>query len=128
MYPFRHFDLPAGVPPGLVDHQKYALLLARSHLFGELIERHGEQLHIDRGQDQSQYTSPLSAARNRRGVGPLLAPLEESNGPLSLPEPKNPSHHRLRAQASLVLGPKSSTSSASGWASLSFSSLTERLF
>jgi hypothetical protein len=61
MYPFRNFDLPTSVPPGLVNHQKYMLLLARSHLFGELTERHREQLDIVTVAKISQKTSPLSA-------------------------------------------------------------------
>jgi hypothetical protein len=46
MYPFGDLDFFAGVPPSLIHHQKYALVLAGSYLFSELIERHREKLGV----------------------------------------------------------------------------------
>src|SRR5215210_313251 len=77
MYTFRNFDLLTSVPPSLIHHQKYALLLAHSHLFGELIERHREQLYIDRGQDQPVHLSALGL-HEAVEVGPLVSSLEAS--------------------------------------------------
>ena len=37
MYPSRDLNFFAGVPAGPIYHQKDALLLSDSHLFGELI-------------------------------------------------------------------------------------------
>jgi hypothetical protein len=91
VYPFRDLDLPCRVPPSLIHHQKYAFVLARSHLPGKLIERHGEQLHVDRGQDQPVHLSALGSHKTVE-VGPLVASLEAGNRPLSHRCPYSPYH------------------------------------
>src|SRR5829696_9452637 len=104
MYPFGDLDLFAGVPPSLIHHQKYALVLARSHHACELIESHREQLHVDRGQDQPVHLSALGPDEAIE-IGPFVASLEASNGSLSHRRP-HPPYHRLETQATLILGPE----------------------
>jgi hypothetical protein len=48
--------------------------------FGELAQRHGEQLGVDRGQDQPIHL-PAFGAHESIEVGPLVAPLEPSDRP-----------------------------------------------
>jgi hypothetical protein len=91
MYPFWDLDLFAGVPPSLIHYQEYMLPLAGSHLFSELTERHREQLHIDRGQDQPVELSALRPHLTVE-IGPLVASLEASNGPLAHRCPYSPNH------------------------------------
>src|SRR5215208_1509129 len=104
MYLFRDLNLFASVPAALINHQKYMLVLARSHLFSELIEIHREQLHIDRGQDQPV---DLSALRPHKTVeiGPFVASLEASNRSVSHLCPYAPDH-RLQTQPSLIFSPE----------------------
>src|SRR5215218_1363961 len=100
MYPLRDLDLPASVPAGLVHHQQDASLLSGSHLPGELIESHREQLHVDRRQDQPVHLSALGS-HEAVEIGPFVASLEASNGSLSHRRPYSP-YHRLETQATLI--------------------------
>ena len=93
MYPLRDLDLFAGVPASLIHHQKDALMLSDSHLFGELVECQREQLHIDRGQDQPVGLSALGMYETVE-IGPLVASLEAGNSSLAHRCPYSP-HHRL---------------------------------
>src|SRR4051812_37605642 len=104
MYPFGELDLPSCVPAGPIHHQQDVLVLSGSHLFGELIERHREQLHVDRGQDQPVHLSALGPHETVE-VGPLVSPLEEGYGSLSHRCP-HPPHHQLQTQPSFILGPE----------------------
>lgn len=61
---FWELYLPSGVPSGLVHHQKDVLVLSSAHLLGELSEGQGEQLGVNRGQDQPVHLS---------GCGPYKA-------------------------------------------------------
>ena len=49
----------SGVPSGLVHHQEDVLVLSSSHLLGELFEGQGEQLGVERGQDQPVHSATL---------------------------------------------------------------------
>src|SRR5918995_5314899 len=80
------------------------LILASSHLFGELLQSHREQLHIDGGQDQPVNLSALGTNETVE-IGPLVASVEPSDGPLSHRSPY-PSDQRLEAYSCLVLGPQ----------------------
>ena len=126
MYPIGDLHLAAGVLLGLVHHQQHALLLPGSHLLGEFPQGHREQLDVYRGQDQPEDL-PALGPHEAVEVGPFIAPLfTQAMGLLP-----TGAHTRLttgfkpnRASSSA----QSSTCSASGWASLSFSSFPGRLF
>src|SRR5215213_5354581 len=101
---FRNSHLPSSVPPCLVHHQKYVLVLSGSHFPGEFFESQRVKLRVDRGQD---HPEDLPALRMNEAVevGPLVASLEASHGSFSHRSP-NPPHNRLEPQPSLVLGPQ----------------------
>src|SRR5215204_4431389 len=79
-------------------------ILASSHLFGEFLQRHREQLHVDGGQDQPENFSALGTNETVE-IGPLVASVEAGDGSLAHRSP-HPPHHRLEAHSRLVLGPQ----------------------
>src|SRR3954462_9224692 len=93
VYPFWDLDLFAGMPPGPIHYQEHAFVLADCHLPGKLIECHREELGVYRRQNQPVDLTALGPNEAVK-IGPLVAPLEPSNGPLAHRRPYSP-HHRL---------------------------------
>src|SRR5215204_1890730 len=68
--------------PALCPLLKGCAAPLRLPLFGELSERHREQLHVDPGQDEPVHL-PAFRPHETVEVSPLVAPLEPGDRPLS---------------------------------------------